>query len=169
MNFTDDVLKRFWAKVLRQPGDGCWEWIGAKHTGGYGQLRIRGKLRNTHRLSWEIHNGEIPIGLWVRHTCDNRACVRPEHLLLGTGAENAQDTVARGRHRGRTSKDVIAKDHIVQKRIRYLEQAFRVQMQFWNLLVNLRLEDPKNAIEETARKALNHAVEVLEKEAAMKV
>jgi hypothetical protein len=168
MDFPSDVLKRFWAKVLKQPGDGCWEWIGAKHTGGYGQLRVSGVLKTTHRLSWEIHKGEVPAGLWVLHKCDNRACVRPEHLFVGTGLQNVRDTVAKGRHRGRTSKDIIAKDNIVQKRIRYLEQALRSQVQFWNLLLNLPSEDPKSFAEATARKAVEHAMQVLKKQAIMK-
>ena len=94
---TDDWLSwRFWRKVLKGPG--CWEWQGAKVVAGYGALGFRGVQRKTHRLSWEIHNGPIPDGLWVLHHCDNRGCVNPAHLYAGTPTDNNRDTIKR--HRG---------------------------------------------------------------------
>jgi len=88
---------RFWSKV--QKGEGCWEWTGSRHKFGYGWLHLNGATCTAHRISWTIHNGEIPAGLCVRHTCDNPGCVNPGHLLLGTKKDNTQDMMARGRHR----------------------------------------------------------------------
>jgi hypothetical protein len=93
------IVDRFWARV--QKSDGCWEWTGAVNSrnGGYGVIGISGsrKLTVTHRLSWEIHHGPIPDGLWVLHRCDNRKCCNPEHLFLGTHADNMRDMTAKGR------------------------------------------------------------------------
>ena len=95
------VEDRFWSKVRKADGDGCWEWMGARVKTGYGQIgrsRTR-QLIATHRLSWELYRGAIPSGLCVCHRCDNPRCVRPDHLFLGTQADNIHDMVAKGRHR----------------------------------------------------------------------
>jgi hypothetical protein len=76
---------------------GCWEWQGYREPGGYGQIRINGKLHKTHRLAFELTYGESP--LVVRHTCDNPPCCNPNHLLGGTHADNVADKIERGRGR----------------------------------------------------------------------
>lgn len=76
----------------------CWEWPLKCNRGGYGQLLIEGKLRQTHRLSYEQHVGPIPAGFHVLHACDNPACMNPNHLWTGTAADNMRDKSAKGRH-----------------------------------------------------------------------
>lgn len=85
----------FWARVAT--GDGCWEWLGTRHGHGYGLLRIDGRLVRAHRVAWELENGPIPAGLSVLHSCDNRPCVRPDHLRLGTQRDNMADMDERRR------------------------------------------------------------------------
>ena len=76
---------------------GCLEWGGRLTPNGYGQVTRRGKTILTHRLAWELSNGEIPDGLFVCHHCDNKRCVNTEHLFLGTPSDNTRDMFSKGR------------------------------------------------------------------------
>lgn len=69
---------------------GCHEWIGAKSSGGYGQLSIDGRRHYVHRLAYELANGKIPAGLVIDHLCRNRACINPGHLETVTNEENVR-------------------------------------------------------------------------------
>jgi hypothetical protein len=88
---------RFWRFVRKT--DECWFWTGTIGSRGYGEIQGDGSARKyrAHRASWIIHNGDIPDGLWVLHRCDVRNCVRPDHLWLGTAADNSADMLAKGR------------------------------------------------------------------------
>jgi len=88
--------QRFWEKV--EKGDGCWIWTGSRSPKGYGQLWSEGTFLRSHRVSWLVHFGPIPEGMWVLHHCDNPPCVRPDHLYLGTAQQNSADRERRKRH-----------------------------------------------------------------------
>ena len=96
MVLPDHIQRLFWAKVKKT--DNCWEWTAATWGKGYGVYRHKNKSRSAHRLSYEIANGPIPEGLLVLHKCDNPKCVRPDHLWLGTHADNMADCVRKGRN-----------------------------------------------------------------------
>lgn len=92
------IEQRFWSYVSPEPMSGCWLWTGWTVRKGYGALAIGGRSARANRLSWEIHRGAIPEGLFVCHKCDVSACVNPDHLYLGSGLDNARDMTTRGRH-----------------------------------------------------------------------
>lgn len=78
---------------------GCWNWTGFINPKGYGQLSFKRRTVRAHRLAWALAYGPIPDGLCVCHRCDNRRCVRPDHLFIGTNLDNMRDMVAKGRLR----------------------------------------------------------------------
>ncbi len=103
VNQRSSALCRFWSEISKDGplhpllGTRCWEWIGRKGRDGYGIIGTGGKHVGVHRYSWIIHNGSLPDGLCVLHHCDNPGCTNPEHLFLGTKADNMADRDAKGR------------------------------------------------------------------------
>jgi len=95
------LMSRFEESVVRNEG-GCWSWTGATNSRGYGRIGVL----YVHRISWEIHWGAISDGLWVLHRCDNPPCTNPDHLFLGTHADNMADAASKGRLNGRPNRPV---------------------------------------------------------------
>lgn len=124
---TTPALVRFWNSTDKSGGsDACWECCLGKDKDGYAHIVIEGKRTIAHRYSWQLHNGYIPAGMWVLHSCDNPPCVNPKHLFLGTCQDNIDDKMTKGRHKGprgesnRGSK--LSKTQVI--RVRLLRRIF---------------------------------------------
>lgn len=130
----EDQNRRFWMKVSRSSPTECWLWIGAKKPTGYGNIRRDKKYTTAHRVSWEIHFGEVPNGMQVLHSCDNPSCCNPHHLMLGTSMSNHIDMVKKGRsnsnHKNRrygeeNSKHKLSADQVKEIRRKYIPGLIR--------------------------------------------
>lgn len=93
----DSLPERLWQRVDKT--ESCWNWTGKRSRKGYGQIRFQGQRILVHRVSWELAYGPIPPGQYVLHRCDNPSCVRPDHLFLGSLADNNHDMDMKGRSR----------------------------------------------------------------------
>ena len=97
---SGELPERLMRYIAPCPMSGCWLWTGSVCRGGYGRAYYKkGKVRNVHRIVWMLLYGEIPSHVHVCHKCDNRLCVNPGHLWIGSQTDNNQDCVKKGRHR----------------------------------------------------------------------
>lgn len=89
---------------------GCWNWTKSIGNNGYGRISINNKRQLAHRLSFKLHNGYLPNEMHVCHSCDNRKCINPKHLWLGTDKDNLRDMVKKGRNKNQNSKKIFCKN-----------------------------------------------------------
>ena len=93
---VDTLKERLVSKYTVEPNS-CWYFTGYIDDIGYGIITYQRRAYKAHRVSWIVHRGEIPTGMQVLHRCDNRLCINPEHLFLGTHQENMKDRDCKGR------------------------------------------------------------------------
>jgi hypothetical protein len=95
MRAHTNTPERFWSMLNKT--DTCWLWTGGQNRNGYGQWSFRSRPTVTHRIAWMLTHGPIPEGMQVLHRCDVRLCCNPDHLFLGTTADNMRDKTEKGR------------------------------------------------------------------------
>ena len=138
----------FWAQVDKNGPGGCWLWKGWLLNSGYGETTIRCKKITAHRASYIWANGPIPKGKIVLHSCDVPTCVNPEHLSLGTDADNVRDCHAKGRaalgERNRSSK-------LTAEKVR------AIRAEYWGG----KRASPSNAVELAAKYGVNRGTIVM--------
>ena len=112
-------IPRFWKKVNKH-ADGCWEWNAYVSPNGHGRFSVDGVSRYAHRFSYVLHKGEIPAGLFIRHLCNNPACVNPSHLETGTHVQNMMDKAKAGSQKGSRHNNAVLKEaDVIDMRTRF--------------------------------------------------
>lgn len=115
------IRERFEQKFIKRDS-GCWKWVASISTGkygGYGSFRFKGKMCRAHRISWILYRGPIPPNMDILHRCNNKKCVNPEHLYVGTQYENVQDSYMPNRRPGAKLKeyDIVCIKKMLRDRI----------------------------------------------------
>lgn len=106
-----DDNERFLCKIIKQKNE-CWEWISSKDKSGYGVFLYKKKVKPAHRVSWQLFVGEIPEEKIICHKCDNRLCVNPNHLFIGTNKDNAVDCYNKKRNISQTNPEKTPKGEL---------------------------------------------------------
>jgi hypothetical protein len=122
MHHHESQADLFWSKVKKRRGPLCWEWQAGCQRAGYGWVAFEGKTQLAHRVAYYLTFGKIPAKLCILHTCDNRRCVNPSHLWIGTRTDNNRDRMMKGRSRPRRG-ETSGKSKLNNKKVKEIRKA----------------------------------------------
>lgn len=126
-------MKRFFNKVDVKSKEECWNWLASSRGKGYGAFKLNGKVVDAHRVSWILHNGEIPENIFICHKCDNPSCVNPDHLFLGTHSDNMNDAYNKKRLKiPDNSKNIFQLGHVPINRSISKEESIKIKNEIEN-------------------------------------
>lgn len=111
---------RLLAYSMPEPNSGCWLWLRQVSNFGYGMVSTHNGSKFAHRMSYEVFVGPIPEGMSVLHKCDQPACMNPDHLFLGTDADNIADMIKKGRGRLQTDPESSPRRKLNREQVLYI-------------------------------------------------
>ena len=127
MAFLSDRQKaNFHSMVSPEPNSGCWLWTGYANSDGYGKFNLSGRIEAAHRVAYREYRGEIPAGYRVLHNCDQPCCVNPDHLRLGSDADNADDKARRRRVPTKLTDREVVEVRLSRGRYRDIAEKFNI-------------------------------------------
>lgn len=132
--FTDRQRVNFESHYMPEPNSGCYLWLGATNVDGYGRFNLNGKIENAHRAAFMQDKGAIPAGMLVLHSCDNRACVNPDHLRLGSDADNSRDKIKRRRVPRKLTDEQVREIRAAAGRYQDIGAAYGVSASYVSLI-----------------------------------
>lgn len=121
----------FLERVIQK--EGCWDWKGVIHMDGYARLKTFKRNIGAHVFSWMLYKGEIPYKKCVLHKCDNKKCSNPDHLFLGSPADNSKDMVKKNRQaKGNSAKSILTENEvrIIKNRLKNRETSYSISKDF---------------------------------------
>ena len=130
--WTEKTMQRFTSKISPPNENGCMLWNASIRENGYGQFHLKGKVVKAHRYAYELAYGKIEDDRLVCHRCDVRACVNPDHLFLGTNAENTADMIAKqrsGNGRRKLTESQVREIRSSTETQRQLAERFQISIQ----------------------------------------
>lgn len=134
------------AKIKIDNETGCWNWTAGIYETGYGHFKMKhsdGKQKKTraHRVSWMIFKGDIPEDMLVLHNCDNKICVNPDHLFIGTQQDNINDMISKGREKLSFPGELSPQSKLTNEDVRNIRNMYKIGIHYKEIMALFNISD----------------------------